>query len=124
MKGKQRGFSLLEVLVAFAILAASLGILYQAFGNSLNHLGTTAHRQAALILTRSLMTEQLADGALEERTVTGREGPFSWRFRVRPVEVEPRQRQLHPFRVDMLFRWREGRHDRQMVLTTLRLDRR
>ncbi len=124
MKGKQGGFSLLEVLVAFAILAASLGVLYPALGNSLNHLAVTAHRQTALILARSLMAEQIATAPLEKRTVTGRKGSFSWRFQVRSVETEPRNLRFHPLRLDIRVRWREGRHERQLVLTTLRLARR
>ena len=36
---RQTGFSLLELLVAFVIMAFSLGMLYQASGGTVRHLG-------------------------------------------------------------------------------------
>ena len=36
---RQRGFSLLEVLVAFAILSVSLGVLLQVFATGLRNAG-------------------------------------------------------------------------------------
>ena len=47
---RQSGFSLLEVLVAFAILSMSLGVLYQAFSNSLRNVGASGDYSRAMII--------------------------------------------------------------------------
>ena len=50
---RQSGFSLLEVLVAFAILSMSLGVLYQAFSNSLRNVGASGDYSRAMIIAVS-----------------------------------------------------------------------
>lgn len=38
-RARARGFSLLEVLVAFSVMALALGVLYQALGGSMRAMG-------------------------------------------------------------------------------------
>jgi general secretion pathway protein I len=52
---KPRGFSLLEILVAFSILALSLGVLMQIFGNAARNAGLAHDQARATTLAQSLL---------------------------------------------------------------------
>ena len=51
----QHGFTLLEVLVAFAIMALSVGLLYQALGSNARQTADTTAREHAALLAESLL---------------------------------------------------------------------
>jgi general secretion pathway protein I len=85
---RQRGFSLLEMLVAIAILGLSLGALYQAATGATRNLRTLQRHAYAVELARSLVddyavvpAEGLADGG---STASG----FRWQVVASPVSLE------------------------------------
>ena len=59
--GGQRGFTLLEVLVASVILAGSLAALLPALSGSLRQMRAAEARQAALLVAQSVLAGVEAD---------------------------------------------------------------
>jgi general secretion pathway protein I len=118
------GFSLLEVVVAFAILALALGALYQVF--------SSAGRRASLAQDYGRAVA-LADAKLAEPGITATLAPGSQsgesanRFRwQRSVEAalapaEPAQNAPLLYRITVEVRWTSDGAERAVTLTTLRL---
>lgn len=76
---KQRGFTLLEVLVAFLILTLSMGALMRIVSQSLRSLDQAEQYQVALQLAESKLVEVLAQLRWDSRGKD--EGRLSGRYR-------------------------------------------
>jgi general secretion pathway protein I len=95
--GDRSGFTLLEVLIAFAILAVGVVSLIQLTSQGLRLLKVSGdHQQAVQIADRLARdTQVMAEEVTSEATVeTGEEGAFAWERRVTrialPEELEPK----------------------------------
>ena len=85
---KSRGFTLLEVLVAFTILAVALVALLRAFSSGLRGLDAAEAASIAVQHARSKMAEVGSAIPLEPGAVEGGfEDGFRWRITIEPHQL-------------------------------------
>jgi general secretion pathway protein I len=112
---QHRGFTLIEVMVSLAILALSLGVLYQSFGWSMRRTAVLSKQEAAWLAAQSLLAEVRARPMLQPGTNEGESPPgLRWQTRVDPQTstVDPTS-PIQPFAVSVEVRW--GTRDAQRV---------
>ena len=74
------GFTLIEVLVAIAVLAVVLGAIGGVVGNTVRTIHSVDRRLPLLETAQSLIAALPARDALQPRTQTGMSGDFRWRI--------------------------------------------
>jgi len=86
---RSTGFTLTEVLVAFTVLALSLGALYESFGWTLRRSRAVEHRDAAIVLAQSILTlTQLQIRTHGVVTPEGHDGGMRWRAKLSERALE------------------------------------
>ena len=120
----QRGFSLLEIMVAFSIMALSLGLLYRITGSSARQVGSVQQHEQAMALAASVLGTVHAvpeSGIARSEEAAG----YEWTIATRPWPTQhdaqggvPR---LHE--VEVTVSWLDGERAREFTLTTLRPER-
>lgn len=86
-----RGFTLLEVLIAFAILALAMTALMQTFGSGMRGVEASERHLTAALMARSLLDRVGHDIPLEPGEIKGASGLFAWTVSVRPAASTDRQ---------------------------------
>lgn len=122
--GGERGFSLLEVLVAFAILAVSLGVLLQIFSRASLTTATAAQYSRAVALAESRLAAVGVEIPLEEGRLGGEVGEtLVWELSMSALESDDSAIQTSwvPWQVNVSVLWREGAQARRLTLSSLRL---
>lgn len=91
MKRAAGGFTLLEVLVAFALLALALTLLLGTLSGAARQVAEADQRTRAVLLAQSLLARQGVEEPLQEGTHEGRwdNGAYRWTLQVVPY-AEPR----------------------------------
>jgi general secretion pathway protein I len=116
----------LEVLVAFAIMAISLGVLMNIFAQSARTtILASQYSRAASLAEARLNAVGTAEIPLEEGTFSGDpEGGIAWEVSIFPISLgdeftlEPL---TTPYRVNATALWQDGGQVRSVTLSTLRL---
>ncbi|MDJ0951179.1 MAG: prepilin-type N-terminal cleavage/methylation domain-containing protein [Alphaproteobacteria bacterium] len=120
------GFTLIEVLVAFVILAISLSVLLQVFSLGLRSTHKSEGHLAAIQFAQS----KLAAVGAELPLIPGRRSDndpagYRWQIDTRPVpEVEPQLGDAQSgelYQVTVTVRWGPPAGSDELTLTTLRL---
>jgi len=124
-----RGFSLLEVLVAFSILAMTLGVLFQIFSSGLRRAQLAEEYSYAVLMAQSELSRIRSEGlpgiGVHLNTIDRR---YRSRTLVEPygaVEEESPETEpvvlLRPYWVTVEIIWGERERERSVALTTVRL---
>lgn len=115
------GFTLVEVLVAFAILAVALGFLMHVIANVVGRTGEAASRAGALEVGQSLLDRLGVDLPLQDGVSEGDGGSrYRWHIEISPYGDEE-DRQNWPaaaHRVAVTVFWDNGGG---LTLSTLKL---
>lgn len=101
----ERGFTLIEALIAFAILAVVLVALYEVMGTSLKGFDRAAEADEALMIAQSQLDRLAANKTLPEGSLQGAIGgtPFRWRATITPsMQQEPEHLRSSPLRLHTL----------------------
>ncbi len=125
---EQRGFTLIEVLIAFAVLAMLLGAIYQTFSTGLIASARAERRAVAALHAQSVLAALGADGPISQGETAGElDGGYRWRTSVllresAGLENAAKNARLDAFDVIVTVSW-EATLGRQgsVSLNTLRL---
>jgi general secretion pathway protein I len=126
---RQQGFSLLEILMAFSILALSLGILLKIFAGGVNTAVIAEEYTAAVQIAESLMAGT-AESAIEIGQQSGLENEkYHWLvevspFQFNPENVDPKTLKSTLLKVKVTVSWGDDSAEsdgRQLELITLKL---
>jgi general secretion pathway protein I len=121
----ERGFTLLEVLVAFVIAALALGVLFQSIASGLGALSLADQYEQALSRARSRLAA-VGAASLQPGVQSGDDGGgFRWQSTVAPIASAPTggspPEQLTLYRVGVVVSWHSLGRERQVNLESQRV---
>jgi prepilin-type N-terminal cleavage/methylation domain-containing protein len=122
----ERGFTLLEVLVALAIAGFALIVMFRAGGDGLFAVDSASHAEQALERAQSHLAALGRDIALLSGESEGDDGGgYRWHLRVTPLANWPTAvGSASPatlFDVEVAISWGSRAHNRTVTLKTRRL---
>lgn len=130
--GTRNGFTLLEVMVALAVLAVGIAAVLELFGGGLRLTARASKRTQAVVYAQNVMDRLLAQSTLDDGDNGGQfPGGFSWRaqvYEIRPDDdasalQQKSQNQTEFFRLKQInveVYWSEGVGEQSYTLRSLR----
>jgi len=128
LRGGHRGFTLLEVMVAMAILGIGLTVIIELFSGGLRLGRTSEEYTKAVGYARMKLEEISLAKSLEEGIQEGEFDPeYRWQVEVKKVDLLPPGKEttyqppvaLYSLRIDVL--WKSGTRERTTALESYRL---
>ena len=118
-----KGFTLLEVLVALAIMGIATTMIMQLFSADLRAIARSGDVTSAAVRGDSRIRQILADPSLEENTWS-EETQDGYRMDIAVSEVAKTRTDNLPVRlmeVDLNIRWIEGMREKSLRLKTMKM---
>jgi general secretion pathway protein I len=122
------GFTLLEVVVAMAILGIGLTVILELFSGGLRLARTSVEYTQAVNYARMKMEEMRVKQTIEEGSEEGElDGTFRWQVETKRVDILPAQTgtdykpPVDLFRVKVNVLWKSGTKERSTSLETYRV---
>jgi general secretion pathway protein I len=114
------GFTLLEVLVAFAILSITIVVAVQGFAQGLSLLKLSGDHQSAILIADQKAREIVMP---KEGHESGTDGGYTWDRTIRELpapelDVPGRAARWHVYQIDVQVAWGDGK--RTVGVSTLR----
>jgi prepilin-type N-terminal cleavage/methylation domain-containing protein len=97
------GFTLVETVVALAILALVAGVVYESFGWSLRRTAAVEKREVAWLIAQSVLADIRGRNALQIGTERGKAVGLDWEARIGRYE-----HRIEAAEVTIDVRWGEG----------------
>lgn len=127
----QGGFTLLEIVVAFTILALGLGIAMQIAAGAMRNARVAAQRTEAALYAQSLLDVAGVGERIEEGESSGDFGDdYRWTLRVEKHEIEfeqagtavdPGMTPIQLYRLELVVTWgRDRQQEQEARFVTLR----
>lgn len=128
---EQKGFTLLEILLAIVILGVSLTVIMQQFSAGLRIAYTSKTYTTAISYAKQKLEEfQLQQEIVETEESGSFDDGYSWRVTIVPyedyLEEEGEEEDLFEllplemYRLDSVVSWMEGDKEKSVVLSTLK----
>ena len=131
----EAGFTLLEVIVAFAISALAVALLYQGTTGGLGATENASKTTEAVLLARSHLAAIGHGAAIAQQDSNGADGNgYNWHLRIRPIgtremnisdsdranDTKPTNAVL--YEVLVTESWQDGKRSRMVALSTRRFE--
>ena len=122
---REAGFTLLEVLVAFAVLTISLGVLLRVFSGSVDRQNIVQDQKTALSLAESKLAALGSEIPLVDGTYDGVfDNGFGWSVEIAPYPESDSTTALSAKQATLTVRWPRAKGPYAFTLQTLRAIRR
>ena len=126
---KQAGFSLLEILVAFVVMAFVVGVILQLFGTSMRSVALADEYSYAVQVAESHLAAVGTEIPVEAGEQSGKEknSAYAWQIKMQPIEAATLNDKLEKlpltvqlYQVESIVTWQQGDKPRSLQLTSLR----
>jgi general secretion pathway protein I len=125
----ERGFTLLEIMIALAILGIALTIILQQFSAGLRAGSVSREYTAALVHAREKLEEFCLAKELSEKEESGEfEDGYSWRVVISPYEEEGEKEEdstefllLSMYTMTSTVSWEAGNKEKKVELVTVKI---